>query len=48
MPLVTSPTKAAVRINTQREIAAGKKPDQAYAIANALRRRALAMRKKHG
>jgi hypothetical protein len=47
MPLVNSTTKQGVRINTQREIDAGKDPRQAYAIANALRRRAIA-KKRNG
>jgi hypothetical protein len=45
MPLINSATKQAIRENTQREIAAGKKPGQAYAIANSVARRA---RKRRG
>ncbi len=40
MPLINSATKQAIRENTQREIAAGKPPKQAYAIANSVARRA--------
>jgi hypothetical protein len=36
----------AVRENTAREIASGKKPSQAYAIANSVRRRLLRKRKR--
>jgi hypothetical protein len=46
MPLLQSTSKAAVRENTDREIAAGKPPDQAYAIANAVRRRLAGKRRK--
>lgn len=46
MPLIQSTTKAAVRENTERELDAGKPPDQAYAIANAVRRRLSAKRGK--
>lgn len=44
MPLIDSATKAAIRENTKREIAAGKPPAQAYAIANSVARR---VKKKH-
>jgi hypothetical protein len=40
MPLIDSDTKAALRENIAREIAAGKKPKQAVAIGYAVRRRA--------
>lgn len=35
MPLEPGRSKAVIRRNTKREIAAGKSPEQAYAIANA-------------
>jgi len=39
MPLINSASMKAVRENTAREIAAGKPPKQAYAIAQSVRRR---------
>ncbi len=39
MPLVKGTSKQAIEENTKREIEAGKKPNQAYAIANAMARR---------
>ena len=39
MPLIQGSTKPAIRENTKREIAAGKPPAQAYAIANSVARR---------
>ena len=38
MPLIQGSTKPAIRENTKREIAAGKPPAQAYAIANSVAR----------
>jgi hypothetical protein len=40
MPLIKSPTKKARAENVRREIAAGKPPRQAVAIAYAVQRRA--------
>jgi hypothetical protein len=40
MPLVKSPTKKARAENVRREIAAGKPPKQAVAIAYSVQRRA--------
>ena len=40
MPLVKSKSKAAFKANVQREIAAGKPPKQAVAIAYSVKRRA--------
>jgi hypothetical protein len=38
MPLIQGSNKSAIRENTKREIAAGKPPAQAYAIANSVAR----------
>jgi len=46
MPLKKSPTEQAVRQNTQREIAAGRPPAQAYAIAKSVQREAQQHQKK--
>ena len=43
MPDIQGSSKAAIRENTKREIAAGKPPAKAYAIANSVARR---LRKK--
>lgn len=43
MPLIQGSSSAAVNANTQREVEAGKKPDQAYAIANAIARKIKAL-----
>jgi hypothetical protein len=40
MPLVKSPSKEAFRKNVKAEIASGKKPDQAVAIAYSVKRAA--------
>lgn len=40
MPLKKSGSEKAVRQNTQKEIAAGKPPKQAYAIAKSVQREA--------
>ena len=40
MPLINSTTAQALRENTKTEIASGRDPKQAYAIAWAVRRRA--------
>lgn len=42
MPLTYSKSKPALRRNTEREIAAGKPPKQAYAIAKRVQRKARA------
>ena len=39
MPLKKSPSKEAFKENVKREIAAGKKPDQAVAIAYSVKRK---------
>ena len=39
MPLKKSPSKEAVKENVKKEIAAGKKPDQAVAIAYSVKRK---------
>ena len=39
MPLKKSPSKEAFKENVKKEIAAGKKPDQAVAIAYTMRRK---------
>jgi hypothetical protein len=51
MPLIHGASKKAVQKNTEREIAAGKDPKQAYAIAKSTQRKeigkkAAASRKK--
>jgi hypothetical protein len=46
MPLVKSPTKEAFRKNVKAELAAGKPPKQAVAIAHAVKRAAAP--KKNG
>ena len=48
MPLVKSPSKAAVGQNIRREIAAGRPAEQAVAIALDTQRRAQAPRQAHG
>lgn len=45
MPLEKSSSKGAVQRNTKREIEAGKKPAQAYAIAKSVQRKAQAKKK---
>ena len=40
MPLKKSPTKAAFKSNVKDEIASGKKPSQAIAIAYSVKRKA--------
>ena len=45
MPLIKSPTKAAVSQNVRREVAAGKPVKQAVAIALAVQRRATGKRR---
>jgi hypothetical protein len=44
MPLVKSKSKAAFKTNIKREIAAGKPPKQAVAIAYSVKRRAQGKR----
>lgn len=39
MPLIPGRSKKTIQQNTEELIASGKKPDQAYAIANAVARR---------
>jgi hypothetical protein len=46
VPLINSTTKEALRANTDREISAGKKPAQAYAIAQSVRRRIMKRRRR--
>ena len=46
MPLVKSKSKKALRENTEAEIASGKDPKQAYAIAKNVQRKAKGRRKK--
>jgi hypothetical protein len=45
MPLIKSAKKAAVAANVRKEIAAGKKPEQAVAIALAVQRKAASKRR---
>ena len=46
MPLVKSVSKAAFRSNVKAEIASGKKPDQAVAIAYSVQRKVAAPKGK--
>jgi len=46
MPLKKSPSEKAVRENTKREIAAGRSPAQAYAIAKSVQRSEMQRGKK--
>lgn len=46
MPLKKSTSQKAIRENTAKEIAAGKPPKQAYAIAKSIQREAKAKKSK--
>lgn len=47
MPLIKSKSKAAFKKNVEKEIKAGKKPDQAVAIAYSVQRNAKPNLSKH-